>query len=211
MRLRKLEAKDAPRMLEWMHDENVVHFMKTDFMHKTMEDCERFIAFAQEDSSNIHRAVIDDEDNYMGTVSLKDIENGSAEFAITMHRSAMGKGLAAAGMKKIISYGFRHVGLNVIYWCVSPENHRAVRFYDKNGCQRIMLSELCNKLNISRETLENRGGTVQKRQSTSFGILSQETSSRKEKNRTIKYCQRVRSLSGCLIHTDKEKRKWQRF
>lgn len=157
MRLRKLEAKDAPRMLEWMHDENVVHFMKTDFMHKTMEDCERFIAFAQEDGSNIHRAVIDDEDNYMGTVSLKDIENGSAEFAITMHRSAMGKGLAAAGMKKIISYGFRHVGLNIIYWCVSPENHRAVSFYDKNGYQRIMLSELCNKLNISRETLENRG------------------------------------------------------
>ena len=83
-KLRKLKQSDAPLMLEWMHDEDVVHFMKADFQHKTLGDCERFIESSQEDSKNIHLAAVDDTDIYMGTVSLKNIDNGSSEFAITM-------------------------------------------------------------------------------------------------------------------------------
>ena len=36
MKLRKLEAKDAPFMLEWMHDEDVVRYMRRDFMSMTL-------------------------------------------------------------------------------------------------------------------------------------------------------------------------------
>ena len=43
MRLRKLELKDAPLMLEWMHDETVVKDMQADFSSKTLEDCNHFI------------------------------------------------------------------------------------------------------------------------------------------------------------------------
>lgn len=156
--LRKLRQEDAPLMLEWMHDEDVVYFMKADFQHKTNQDCENFITSAQDESKDLHLAVADDNDTYMGTVSLKDIENNSAEFAITMRKAAMGKGYAAEGMKQIIDKGFNKFQLNHIYWCVNPANKRAVRFYDKNGYHRVVFDVLCKTINISETGLENRGG-----------------------------------------------------
>ena len=43
MRLRKLEEKDAPLMLEWMHDPDVVENLNKNFAAMTMDDCKRFI------------------------------------------------------------------------------------------------------------------------------------------------------------------------
>ena len=43
MRLRMLELKDAPFMLEWMHDENVVGKLRGYFKEKTLSYCEEFI------------------------------------------------------------------------------------------------------------------------------------------------------------------------
>ena len=58
-------------MMEWMHDASVVEFMQANFKEKTLEDCERFIAQSLEDFENLHLAIANDEDEYMGTVSLK--------------------------------------------------------------------------------------------------------------------------------------------
>ena len=145
MKLRKLEIKDAPLMLEWMHDPDVVQNMQTDFTDKTLSDCETFIRTSQTDNKNLHLAVVDDDNTYMGTVSLKNIENGAAEFAIAVRKGAMGRGFSKYAMSEIIRTGFEKLKLKSVYWCVSPENKRAVKFYDKNGYTRIDLS----KLNIS--------------------------------------------------------------
>ena len=145
MNLRKLELKDAPLMLEWMHDPDVVQNMQADFAHKTLSDCENFIRISQTDDKNLHLAVVDDNNTYMGTVSLKNIENDVAEFAITVRKNAMGKGFSKYAMSEIIRIGLEELNLKSVYWCVSPENKRAVKFYDKNGYMRIDLS----KLNIS--------------------------------------------------------------
>lgn len=138
MRLRKLLPKDAPLMLEWMHDETVVAHLGANFAAKTLDDCKRFIAQSYEDRENLHMAVVDDGDEYMGTVSLKhtDFNEKTAEFAITVRASAMGRGYSGYGMKEILSIGTEELGLNAIYWCVSKENKRAVRFYDKCGYTR---------------------------------------------------------------------------
>ena len=79
MKLRKLKKQDAPMMLEWMHDPQVVENMKTDFLSKTIQDCERFIEQAQNTSESLHLAIADDRDEYMGTVSLKHIRDKTAE------------------------------------------------------------------------------------------------------------------------------------
>lgn len=145
MKLRKLELKDAPLMLEWMHDKDVVKDLRTDFMSKTMEDCESFINSSQNDKENLNLAIVDESDIYMGTVSLKHIKGASAEFGITIRSSAMGKGYSKAAMEDMLCIGFEELKLDQIYWCVSPENKRAVRFYDKNGYERIeakMLGEI---------------------------------------------------------------------
>lgn len=139
MRLRPLEKRDAPLMLEWMHDNSVVHDMGINFSKKTIEDCLKFIEVSNEGKENMHMAIVNDADEYMGTVSLKHIEKekGHAEFAITVRKSAMGKGYSKWGMQEILRYGFDILRLDRIYWYVSPQNKRAIHFYDKNGYTRV--------------------------------------------------------------------------
>ena len=133
MKLRKLKLKDAPLMLEWMHDDAVTENLNTDFASKSMKDCENFISHSEEDKTNIHLAIVDDEDEYMGTVSLKNIENETAEFAITIRSKAMGCGYSWYAMETVLNKALGDFGLKRVYWCVSLENKRAISFYDKHS------------------------------------------------------------------------------
>lgn len=148
MHLRKLELKDAPLMLAWMHDENVVNNLHTNFFSKTIKDCEKFIESSKLISDEAHFAIASDEDEYMGTVSLKCIDkrNKSAEFAIAVRREAMGRGYSWFGMESIIEKAFIEFNLESVYWCVSRENLRAIRFYDKHNFHEA--------LDISKEILD---------------------------------------------------------
>lgn len=162
--LRNLEEKDAPFMLEWMHDDDLVKDMRADFKSKTLEDCQSFIQVSQTDRNNAHFAVADSDDAYMGTVSLKniDLENKAAEFAICMRRCTLGNGMAAEAMKKVMDKAFQEMGLKTVYWSVNPESKRAVRFYDKNGYIRIKeMDNFCRRLILT-------GGGVQ---STCLGAI----------------------------------------
>ncbi|MBR2558010.1 MAG: GNAT family N-acetyltransferase [Methanobrevibacter sp.] len=138
MYLRSLMLKDAPFMLEWMHDDSVVQDLKTDFSSKTIDDCIEFIKESQYENDSLNLAISDDNDEYMGTVSLKHITNESAEFAIAVRTTAMGKGYSWFGMESIINKAFSDYGLSLVYWCVSKENKRAVRFYEKHGFREMM-------------------------------------------------------------------------
>lgn len=136
MRLRQLELKDAPLMLEWMHDPSVVENMQADFASKTLTDCRAFIESSRDTEKNLHLAIVNDADEYQGTVSLKNINDGTAEFAITIRASAMGKGISRYAMEELLKKGFEELKLKTIFWCVDPANKRAVRFYDKNAYER---------------------------------------------------------------------------
>ena len=137
MYLRDLKEEDAPLMLAWMHDESVVGKLRGNFASKTIEDCKDFIASSISET-NIHLAIASDTDEYMGTVSLKNIEDGSAEFAITVRKEAMSKGYSWFGMEAIIDKAFNELNLESVYWCVSRENERAVRFYDKHNFHEVV-------------------------------------------------------------------------
>lgn len=136
IKLRNLKPEDADKMLEWMHDPYVVDKLRTDFSVKTREDCIEFIENCI-DKENINLAISDEEGVYLGTISLRHITGDSAEFAITIGREAMGKGIAIKAMRMILKKGFEEMGLKYIYWCVAKDNTRALRFYDKNGFERI--------------------------------------------------------------------------
>ena len=137
MVLRKLKEKDAPLMLAWMHDEDVVGKLRGDFASKTLEDCCRFIE-SSISATDIHLAIASDTDEYMGTVSLKHIQEGSAEFAITVRAEAMGRGYSWFGMEAILDKAFNELNLESVYWCVSRKNERAVRFYDKHNFHEVV-------------------------------------------------------------------------
>lgn len=165
MKLRELEYKDAPFMLEWMHDLSVVESLKRNFETKTLQDCLDFIDSSKSTDKNLHLAVVDSADVYMGTVSLKNITEMDAEFAIAVRKFAMGKGYSQYAMTEIIRIGFEKLKLNKIYWCVDPDNKRAIKFYDKNGYQRVK--------KFSKNCMCVRGGYNQKQ--TSHYIWYQET------------------------------------
>lgn len=120
-------------MLSWMHDKSVVEKLRTDFQSKTLEDCEAFIRESWTNQGHIHLAIASDTNEYMGTVSLKNFESENAEFGITVRREAMGRGYAWFGMESILEKAFSELKLESVYWCVSRENERAVRFYDKHN------------------------------------------------------------------------------
>ena len=151
MKLRPLKIEDAPLMLEWMHDPDVVKYMRIDFASKTIEDCEAFIQNSNENA--LHFAIVDDADQYMGTVSLKNINKESAEFGITIRSCAMGKGFSKYAIEEMLSRGF-NTGLEYIYWSVNPKNLRAIRFYDKNGYKRVSIQVIMENIaNTKTESL----------------------------------------------------------
>lgn len=156
MKLRYLEKKDAIYMLEWMHDENVVENLQANFSSKTLNDCDKFIENSLDDSKNLQLAIVDDNDEYMGTVSLKHInhKNKMAEFAIVVRACAMGRGFSKFAMREILNIGLEKLGLSMIYWCVSPQNIRAVKFYDKNGYARIDVEKIGKPLGYDEDQIK---------------------------------------------------------
>lgn len=140
MYLRKLKPEDAPLMLEWMHDTDVTGALSGDFASKTLQNCLGFIEASADASVNLHMAIAADDDTYMGTVSLKQIDRqaGNAEFAITVRKEAMRKGYSWFAMVEILKIAFDKLDLNSVYWCVSEKNKRACRFYDKHKFHRAL-------------------------------------------------------------------------
>lgn len=159
MRLRKLEIKDAPFMLEWMHDDTVTEYLAKDFSSMTIEDCTNFIKSAQDQKLNAHYAVVADNDEYMGTVSLKNINNTDAEFAITMRKTAQGKGFARFAIREIMIIAFKDYNLNTVYWDVLKANTHAVHFYNKfcgeNCKDREISAYYLSKMNIDKLVQDN--------------------------------------------------------
>ena len=141
MKLRKLKEKDVFGMLEWMHYDESKYIFEKDFSKYGKEDVLSFIN--SNNSNEVHYACVDDNDNYLGTVSLKNIDrkNCNAELAISFVKKGQGTGAALFALNEIISIGFNKLGLYKIYLNVLSTNVRAKKFYIKNrfkkeGCFR---------------------------------------------------------------------------
>ena len=141
--LRSLKLEDAEPMLEWMTNPDIYKKMQFDGKNQTLEKCQKFIQHSWNDKKNLHYAITNSSEEYLGTVSLKNIdeENCNAEFAIVIMPSVMGKGIALVAMQKILEKAFYELGLSKVYLYVRNDNERAVKFYRKNqirqeGCFR---------------------------------------------------------------------------
>lgn len=135
--LRELQLKDASRMLEWMHDEKTMQFFRFNGKEKTLDSVNLFIVDSIKDTHNIHKAIVNDMDIYCGTVSLKNIKEGTAEFAIVLHPDSLNKGAGSIAIKEMLLKGFFSLNLNCIYLNVIESNLHAKYVYQKYGfCYR---------------------------------------------------------------------------
>ena len=134
IRLRPLMLKDAPLMLEWMHDPQIASNFQTDFINMTLEHVTSFIKNSWS-QTNRHYAVVDETDEYLGTMSLKNIDfhNRNAEYAVCLRRKAQGTNAAMDATKQLFEVAFQELKLHKVYLNVYTDNLRANRFYQKAG------------------------------------------------------------------------------
>lgn len=138
--LRELQEKDAKLMLEWMHDVDIQKGFKKNMLDATLEDAKAFCKRSEipdelSDGDNLHFAIVNEEDEYLGTISLKSIslENRSAEYAITTRKTVQGQGIAKEATGILLEKAFHEYGLHRVYLSVFADNLAAIHLYEQCG------------------------------------------------------------------------------
>lgn len=139
MQLRNLEKKDVSLIERLMEDSSGSPQMRSVLFGKFGEEMQNYIESGRNDAtSEVYRVIASDEDEYQGEVCIKNIAEGTGELAIAVRPEAMGRGYAWFGLKEIINIAFNDFGLDSLYWCISRDNKRAVRFCDKHHFKEVV-------------------------------------------------------------------------
>ena len=138
MRLRKLEERDAEGMLEWMKDPEINKNFRFSTDNKNLQDVLKFIREAKTmpiEGKSIHYAIVGENDEYLGTISLKNINmvDKNAEYAISLRTKAQGKGTATQATKLLLKKAFELFNLERVYLNVLTDNVKAIKLYEKIG------------------------------------------------------------------------------
>lgn len=138
MHLRDLRVDDTEGMLEWMKDPNINRYFQFDPEKVTPESVRDFILNAQSSPDHCHKAIADDQDIYMGTVSLKHINrrDKNAEYAVSLRACAAGKGAGSFATRAILHIAFNELELHKVYLNVLMDNSRAISLYEKTGFRK---------------------------------------------------------------------------
>ncbi len=139
--LREFRQTDLDRMHSWVNDEDVTKNLVFAVFPRTLEDSKRFLdkQLNRTDDSYVHFVITEKEDpeqNYIGSVGLKNIDykNRKAEFTIAIaYRDKIGRGLGTEATKLILRFAFFRLGLNKIYLKYIKFNESARRSYEKAG------------------------------------------------------------------------------
>ena len=133
--MRKLELKDANKMMETLNDKSVTSTMRISLRSFSLDECKSYILNSNKDNKNIDFAITDESDNWVGTISLKNIDYSKkeAEYAIITSKDVHGKGYSQKATKEILEYAFNELKLDKVYLYVSVNNIRANKFYQKVG------------------------------------------------------------------------------
>ncbi|MEG0660364.1 MAG: GNAT family N-acetyltransferase [Anaerorhabdus sp.] len=149
--LRRLRNDDKSYMLEWMSNDAIKNCFCFDSSKTTEQAVTQFIneSFT---FKNRHYAIIDENDEYMGTVSLKKINDipNTAEFAIVLREKAMGKGYGKSAIKDILNIAFNELKLHTVYLSVLKNNSRAIKLYQKMGFTIREDYKKCQSINDSK-------------------------------------------------------------
>lgn len=135
MQLRNLDIADAEGMYAWLSDDKVTSGLNGEYKDCLIQDAKNFIFESAHTSNEVHKAIVTDENDYVGTVSLRFINDPeeTAELAIVVQSDFFGKGYAWFGVVSMLKYAFNSLKLHSVYWRVKSDNQRAIRFFQKHG------------------------------------------------------------------------------
>ena len=152
MILRKLQLQDAPFMYEWMTSKDVNKYFRFDPKKVSLDSCREFIKNSFSDTEKNY--AIDENGEYIGTVSLKHIDyhDLNAEYAISLREKYRKMGYGFNATKEILKIAFEELKLNKVYLNVLSSNENATRMYEKIGF--VYEGELKNHIKIG-DTFRN--------------------------------------------------------
>lgn len=135
MQLRNLDSADAEGMYAWLSDDKVTSGLNGEYKDCLIQDAKKFIFESEHTPNEVHKAIVTDENDYVGTVSLRFINDPeeTAELAIVVRSDFFGKGYAWFGVVSMLKYAFDSLKLHSVYWRVKSDNERAIRFFQKHG------------------------------------------------------------------------------
>lgn len=132
--IRKLSENDIDELLKTINDKEITKYFKFYGHVFIYEEIHNFVINSF-DSNNRHFAISDEMNNYLGTISLKNIDfiSKTAEYAIMLAQSSIGMGVAKTATDLILQYAFDSLDINKVYFNVASVNRRAINFYIKYG------------------------------------------------------------------------------
>lgn len=134
MQLMDLSLNHADGMYRLFQDKNVVDFIYREYAGISRIEVKSVIQNKVENSDEIHKVIMNDENEFVGIVSLTNINKTeeTAELLISVSSNFFTKGYAWYGVCEILKYAFNFLNLRGIYWCVSNRNPRALQFFNKH-------------------------------------------------------------------------------
>ncbi len=134
--LRPLERDDVPRLLGWINDQAVLHYLKVRGM-MTAEQEEDWVERIRESTTDLVLGIERKEDRrFVGVVGLHGVKqiDRHAEYGIMLgDRKCWGQGLGTAAGRLILDYGFNRMNLHRILLQVLAFNPRGEKSYEKLG------------------------------------------------------------------------------
>ena len=148
--LREPLEKDVHEMLKMLNNPDIKkHF--SFFNHQfTIQDVKNFIQDSSKNKYRVDFSIVDEEDKFLGTITLKNIDQhkNEAEYAISLSEKSIGKGIAKKATDIIISKAINSFNIKTIYLNVKSDNIRAIRFYEKYGFKKYNNNRNLNNFSL---------------------------------------------------------------
>ncbi len=137
IKLRPIQISDAEMCFRWISDPLVGRFLGLLEPARSLDQERSWISNILIDKQHQCAFVIEDERGLpIGTCGLRGIdrEKGTALLGIMIGETGYwDKGFGTAATKALLCHAFKELGLREVHLSCHPENHRAVRCYEKSG------------------------------------------------------------------------------
>lgn len=130
--IRKFEEKDIPNKVKWINDPENNQYLHYDLPLK--EENTKVWFSKIKDLTSRYDAVIEYDGVPVGIIGLLNIQNGKAEYYVTMGEAdCKGKGIAKKATMLLLDYAFSELQLSEVYLYTEVNNIPAQKLFEKCG------------------------------------------------------------------------------
>lgn len=134
--LRIFEFKDIPNKVRWINDPGNNKYLHYDFpldIDKTGAWFDK-----HKDATDRYDAVIEYSGIPVGVIGLLNVQNGRAEYYITIgEQKYKGRGIAKEATSLLLDFAFHRMSLSEIYLYTEVDNIAAQKLFEKCGFRKI--------------------------------------------------------------------------